>query len=611
MNYLWSRGQKWNRRTQIAIPVWQGLLAEDVLVQSCAERKILVTWLLRITKILSEERESRNNHRCAVVVQDLAKQWLQSYPCKTKTSQETYKSLLKFLEPTRKRKVIYIDNSLEFGKSCEELSWNHCTSTPHRSETNGIAERAVRRVNEGTSAVLFQWTTNGGWIPWNVTAICETFKISCLMGRHHMKGGSECPLTDHWYRLEQWSNITLSLRRTYRDYISLVQNSCQVYSLVMYCVRKESGKETLWSQTLKNWRRWAHQNSTPKRLNAKEVSTLMKGAKFIFQVADGTVKTPEGDRRLKPSTLIRNRPERGEEQEVFRGESDELSSPTPFQDDFTRDDAEAKNDFWSMSGNFIYRHHVVPRVKLYMPREESYPIPLKYIDVTRNTHTSLDVLLERKYRWLLERGWRKRIVRCMDRLHKIHLLNERPPDGFSWSGIETYEETNNLKTRQCMARYVEAYAWCSEHWRAIEKPKLDNARQLRGFFFIEPENEEFRHIINNARRKLELPMPAAMPCKTPANCNGETCRTIGKRKTKFACIVDADESMRIRLEGVPHRYHEDHIATLVHKFIPMPQALKNTRCEGCCGNRMGKWKNTGMAADKGQKQERGDRRSKE
>ena len=25
-------------------------------------------------------------------------------------------------------------------------------------------------------------------------------------------------------------------------------------------------------------------------------------------------------------------------------------------------------------------------------------------------------------------------------------------------------------------------------------------------------------------------------------------------------LVDADESMRIRLEGVAHRYHEDHIA---------------------------------------------------
>ena len=83
-------------------------------------------------KVLSEGCESRNNHRYAVVVQDLATQWVQSYPCKTKTSQETEKSLQKFLEPTWNPKA---DNSLEFGKASEDLSWNHCTSTPHRSET--------------------------------------------------------------------------------------------------------------------------------------------------------------------------------------------------------------------------------------------------------------------------------------------------------------------------------------------------------------------------------------------------------------------------------------------------------------------------------------------
>ena len=68
-------------------------------------------------KVLSEGCESRNNHRYAVVVQDLATQWIQSYPCKTKTSQETQRSLQKFLEPDRKPKVIYTDNSLEFDKA--------------------------------------------------------------------------------------------------------------------------------------------------------------------------------------------------------------------------------------------------------------------------------------------------------------------------------------------------------------------------------------------------------------------------------------------------------------------------------------------------------------
>ena len=60
-----------------------GHLAEDALTQSCHERKIgdLVS---ADHKILSEESESRDNHRYAVVVQDLATQRLQSYPCKTR-----------------------------------------------------------------------------------------------------------------------------------------------------------------------------------------------------------------------------------------------------------------------------------------------------------------------------------------------------------------------------------------------------------------------------------------------------------------------------------------------------------------------------------------------
>ena len=124
-------------------------------------------------KVLSDNCESRNNHRYAVVVQDLATQWIQAYPCKTKTSQETQRSLQKFLEPKRNPKVIYSDNSLEFGKACEDLSWNHCTSTPHRSEADGIAERAVRRVKEGTPAVLLQSCLNESW--WADSTECCTY----------------------------------------------------------------------------------------------------------------------------------------------------------------------------------------------------------------------------------------------------------------------------------------------------------------------------------------------------------------------------------------------------------------------------------------------------
>ena len=71
-----------------------------------------------------------------------------------------------------------------------------------------------------------------------------------------------------------------------------------------------------------------------------------------------------------------------------------MSLPPP-HDSFP-DAGEAIHDFWSLSGNFIYRHHVEPRVKLYSPREESFPIPLKYIDVSRTTHTNLGVKQEKR-----------------------------------------------------------------------------------------------------------------------------------------------------------------------------------------------------------------------
>ena len=107
-----------------------------------------------------------------------------------------------------------------------------------------------------------------------------------------------------------------------------------------------------------------------KRLNATEVLTSVGGEEFKFPVADGTEKLSGGDQVLRTSTLIRDRPDRGEEQDNLQGESDG-SSLSPLQDSSWYD-GEAKNDFWSCTGDFIYRHHVEPRVKLYVPREASF-----------------------------------------------------------------------------------------------------------------------------------------------------------------------------------------------------------------------------------------------
>ena len=44
---------------------------------------------------------------------------------------------------------------------------------------------------------------------------------------------------------------------------------------------------------------------------------------------------------------------------------------------------------------------------------------------------------------------------------------------------------------------------------AIAKPKLGNAGRLHGIYFIDPADEEFKEIMKNACRKLEVPMPGA------------------------------------------------------------------------------------------------------
>ena len=95
-----------------------------------------------------------------------------------------------------------------------------------------------------------------------------------------------------------------------------------------------------------------------------------------------------------------------------------------------------------------------------------------------------------------------------------------------------------------------------------EKVHLENSRKLRGIYFIDPEDKEFKKTIKNARKKLEKSVARAMPCKIVKNCGSGASNKI---KTKLACILEADESTRMRMgNSIPNN---------TNLFL-MPQALK-------------------------------------
>ena len=196
-------------------------------------------------------KRSRLQYRYAFVVQDLASHWIQNCPCNTKTSQETVKSLRKFLAQEEDRKVVYTDNSLELVKTCKDLFWNHCTSTPHRSETNGIAERAVRRVNEGTSTVLVESGLDEHWWAGVMECYCSLRNVQDLLADE--KPPSERRFGEHFARpiipFGAQLNIIQSLLKTKRGFINSARKSSQTSSWDMRYMRGEAGEETYGLQT--------------------------------------------------------------------------------------------------------------------------------------------------------------------------------------------------------------------------------------------------------------------------------------------------------------------------------------------------------------------------
>ena len=194
-------------------------------------------------------------------------------------------------------------------------------------------------------------------------------------------------------------------------------------------------------------------------------------------------------------------------------------------------------------------------------------------------------------------------------------MEEKPPDGYMWSGERLTRKQLTSRPDHLLpelwtklgrnAKLKERHKWSEE------QPKLDNAKRLRGIYFIDPEDKEFKETIKIAHKKLETPMALDMPCKTSKTCKHGVARgKTNEIKSKFACILEASES-RLRMEDSRPNNHEDHFAgkgdnspqhyNLVHKFIPLPQAMKIPAAKAAVDKEWEKLTDPGVGPDKSRK----------
>ena len=194
---------------------------------------------------------------------------------------------------------------------------------------------------------------------------------------------------------------------------------------------------------------------------------------FIFPFAGGTAKLCGRDHEVRESPLRRNQPEGSEDlREELQGNS-ERSQPTE-----AHDDAEARNDSGSIDGDLIHRHHTEPRVHLYVPREETFPIPLKlHWRDQDNTHTNLDVLQEKRQR-LLDRRVGSRLIGTLYQFHAVYNVEWKTSSRIFvvWEAPDT--DSSNYQTWLFVAWDLDWHVESSQESRRSKtglwkKPKLD------------------------------------------------------------------------------------------------------------------------------------------
>ena len=212
------------------------------------------------------------------------------------------------------------------------------------------------------------------------------------------------------------------------------------------------------------------------------------------------------------------------------------------------------HDFWSIEGDFIYRHHIEPRVHLHVPKE-IFPTPLIFLTwrellkqiltcCRKNVSAMIGMFMVIQFCQIRGQDLRSSRHEMRNFLHDTWgpggawQRSKQPPDQIICGlrfGLACCKQPKSKKSKNGLSRVK---AWqCS--------------KIVRDIYFIDLEDEEYKETIKNARKKLEVPMEAVVPCQMETRKRAWKLRetvvsekTNPHKKTKYVCVVEAHESTR-------------------------------------------------------------------
>ena len=294
----------------------------------------------------------------------------------------------------------YTDGSQEFKSALRELGpgWCHDTSTPYRSQTNGVAERSVRKVKEGTSCALAQSGFEVQWWPEAMTCYCFLRGVTDVM-----KDGYT-PYKSKFLKDFKGDKIPFGAELEYRpsapnDRLRLHKYGDKTLQGIFIGYDQRAGGDWSGDYLVVDWeeREQADNAREVHVKRVKEINKLTLKGKFRFPLAEGALSQP-----APGATKLRKLTQRlSWVQETAPTDDDQTSEEAgnfteqPPEDreepegDLPPAGGNSQQDTWRITRDLLIITHNKPRTKLFQPTDANCPIPIKYIDIMRTTETDL------------------------------------------------------------------------------------------------------------------------------------------------------------------------------------------------------------------------------